>query len=491
MDMTAAAEVRQLARRFVADVFEALSRDRVIPRAQFSPHIRVGHEYFGNAVHPLASFGSLELALEDAFAERFAAKGPGELREFPSTYLFSLIEAAVYRCTVGSGEFDADGSSATDSIDEMLSVLSAPTSEVVVARIVTHMTTTTGGRLELGDAVIEPGGGWDGLRLIGSLIPGTGGAVMTDPPFVHCPPECVVHVRSTTSGSPYDEAEALSARLERFLLAVRMLTGATTQSGFEIRGSATRVSNMRPLMVPFLMGGLAETMIRRTAHLDARHEERIRGLLALLETSGGNRDGKLIASFDMSLRLFNRSHQHAPWFERLVDLSTALEGALVGQGDDNAGLSLRLRSRAAALLASRTDPASSIFGDIEILYGLRSKLVHGGDVKRRELTSKLQKLSTMPEREMAGVAAERAVDRLRDLVRRALLARIALGAGDAPLWPFDKSTSVDALLSDAAERERWRSRWRAVIEEVGESSAAEPARHAVDALSDEDRRPIG
>ena len=57
--------------------------------------------------------------------------------------------------------------------------------------------------------------------------------------------------------------------------------------------------------------------------------------------------------------LTDRSHQLVPWFDRLVDLSTALEATLIGDGDENAGFRLRLRHRAATLLAARGSPENT------------------------------------------------------------------------------------------------------------------------------------
>lgn len=149
-------------------------------------------------------------------------------------------------------------------------------------------------------------------------------------------------------------------------------------------------------------------------------------------------------------------------YEDLVDLATALEAILAGGETDNEGLALRLRNRAAALLAADTDPARAIFGDVGLLYGLRSKLVHGGQIRVNDLKHDLRKLSTMPADavdQRFGVALGYGGDRMRDLVRRAILARLCLTAapnaeGDAdardPAWPFVGSTPVDPLLSDDA-----------------------------------------
>ena len=487
MSGTDNSELVDLSRRFVAEVFDALSRDYVIPTSRFSPHIRVGREYFGDAVHASPTYSTIEKSIEQAFPARFADKHPGEVWDFPSTYLFSLIEASVYRCSVAESSYEPTAAGVTDSIEEMLAELASDATGVAAARIVTHLTTATGGRLEIGDMVIEPGGGWDGLRKIGTLIPGTGAAVSREPPFIHGPPESVVFTTDSTDRDPWAKVEQLSGKIERFLLAVRLMTAATMRSGIEIRGGTVRVSRIGAHMVQFQVGGLADTLIRRTARLNESDAGPIAGLLKLVETSGGTRNGNLISSFDMALRLFNRSHQYAPWFEQLVDLSTALEAALIGEGDENSGLSLRLKSRAAALLATKADPAQNIFKDVGTLYNLRSTLVHGGDLKQRALTRAVDSLSTMPTDEMRGVAAERAVDRLRDLVRRSILARAALGDGDAPVWPFGSKTSVDAALADDGERNRWRNAWQERIALLGAPDALGPARRAVDALSQEDR----
>lgn len=73
---------------------------------------------------------------------------------------------------------------------------------------------------------------------------------------------------------------------------------------------------------------------------------------------------------------------------RLVDLATALEAALLGAERETEGLTLRLRSRTSALLATDDDPARGLFDDVGLLYGLRSKLVHGGQIKRKGALAK-------------------------------------------------------------------------------------------------------
>jgi hypothetical protein len=75
---------------------------------------------------------------------------------------------------------------------------------------------------------------------------------------------------------------------------------------------------------------------------------------------------------------------------------------------------------------------------------------------------------------------------MRDLVRRAILARLCLADKPEPLWPFTGQTSVDAILADDEQRATWRSRWHAKLEELGVGYAAERPRSAVSFLSQED-----
>jgi hypothetical protein len=72
------------------------------------------------------------------------------------------------------------------------------------------------------------------------------------------------------------------------------------------------------------------------------------------------------------------------------------------------------------------------------------------------------------------------------LVRRATLARIALAAGDEPLWPLDGKVPVDAALADDHRRRQWRSAWREQLASIGANRAVDRAPDAVDAFSRED-----
>lgn len=233
-----------------------------------------------------------------------------------------------------------------------------------------------------------------------------------------------------------------------------------------------------------------DTLVRRTVRLTGNESGAFAALGDLIDTAEVQREGMAATSFDVALSNFNRSHSNDSPYEQLVDLATALEAALIGAERDTEGLTLRLRTRVAALLATDDDTGRALFDDVGQLYGLRSKIVHGGQIKQKELRKIIAQISTVPAdavEQRFAVALGYAVDRIRDLVRRAILARLCLAAAPEPLWPFDSRRSVNAVLADDTQRAAWRERWHAHLATVGVAYAAGRPRSAVDFLSREDR----
>jgi hypothetical protein len=484
--------LRMVARRFIGEVFDLLEREHVIPLPHFAPHVRVGRDYFGDTIRSAASYSELETAIEDLAPERFAGTAVQlAARDFPSNYVFPLIDAAIYLCTVDGGGYASTSTAVTEAIATLVTALTDASPEVAVCRAVTHLTTTSGEPIVLGSIGVTPAVGLDALRHIGSEIPSAGSALTRDPPFVYDPPGSVLTIRGASGSDPYQTTEELSLQLERFLVAVRLVTSASVQSAIEIRGATVRINRMVPHRFDFQISGSLGSLIRRTARLSVGDAGLIARVTELLGTRAVRREGVLISSFNMALSAYNRSHQAAPWTDRLVDLATALEAAgpllhhVMGL-IHNSSVVLRLRHRAGTLLVTENDPSAAINGDLKLLYELRSTLVHGGDLTEKRLKRMLAGLSRVPSDSSPGVRAELAVDRLRDLVRRSILARLSLGGGEDPLWPFDEPLDVDALLVDDTKRVEWRSAWQMHIGQLAGNSAVRRARMAVDSISRDD-----
>jgi hypothetical protein len=473
---------------FIAGAFEALSEEHVIPTPVFHPHLAVGRDYFGDTIRAVPAYHELEGKLDETYPERFAEPLKRRHAEFASSYIFSFLEACIARGG-RARTFAADSPAVDESIDELLGLLGTTTNEIVCCRHVSHLTTTSGD-VQIGDVVVVPETD-EGERLVRRIcteIPGAPTSWNRDDPRPFDPPHALLITRETSSDpEPYEVASRLSRRLERFLLLARLLTAGTVQSAYEISGATTLVARMNPLMSTFRKG---DALVRRTVRLTGDQGPAFVALGDLIDAAEVKREGMVATSLDVALSKFNRSHSGDSSYEHLVDLATALEAALIGAEKEAEGLTLRLRTRVAALLATADDPAQALFGDVGLLYGLRSKLVHGGQIKQRDLRKGIGRISTVPAETLEhrfGVALGHAVDRMRDLVRRAILARLCLAAGPNPAWPFDGETPVDAILSDDAHRASWRARWRDKLDELAVGHAGAPPRSAVDFLSQEDR----
>jgi hypothetical protein len=483
--------VSSAARAFIAEAFDALTGEHVIPTPVFHPYVAVGRDYFGDTIRGLPHYQTLEAELEKTYPERFAEPRKRPHAEFATTYTFSFLEACIARCGL-SGSFDPGSSSVEESIDEMLRVLDADTYEIVCVRHVAHLTTTSGDEVEIGDiSVVPEPERWGALvDRVQQEIRGAAQAWNREDPRPHARPHSLLIVREVTDDPDVEAVIGrLSRSLDRFILLARLLTGGTVHTNYEMIGPTTQVARIKPRMSGF-RGGLFDTPVRRTVRLAHEHAEAFAMLGHAIDAANIKREGMVATSFDVALGRFTRSHSSDSQYEHLVDLATALEAALIGSDKQTDGLTLRLRTRAAALLATPDDPAAALFDDVGHLYGLRSKLVHGGQIKERDLDKVIQRISTIPA-DAAGhgpwVALGHTVDRMRDLVRRAILARLCLAAEPDPLWPFARDASVDAALADDAQRLKWRERWHQRLTELGAQAAADRPRPAVDFISQEDR----
>lgn len=490
-ESSGALRVGSLARAFLAAAMHALEEQRVVPPPEFHPHIHVGRDYFGPDLMPLASFQALEAAIEETYP-RFHEDVPLHERDFANAYIFSLLERFVlqrFRHPYSPTDFET---AANLSIGEFTSALGATEFEVAACRLVSHLTTIDGNPVAVAGVTVHPVNvpAHDHSRgvheLMEAAIPGCGAAYGREPPVTYFPPESVV-VALASAADPFEAAREASGRIERFLLLIRLLSCSTSESLFEVQGETSSVRRLTPHLIRFRGPGgwVASTrMVRRTARVEAADERRLEGLWRLLDEAESGRPGMAVTSFGMAMHKFQGSYHSTTWFEQLVDLATAFEAAI--SGTDTTDVVLRLRIRAATLLATQEDTAEAIFGDVGLLYRLRSTLVHGGELTEKTLVKIIRGVSSVPSDSPFGVAVGYAVDRLRDLVRRALLARICLAVGNEPQWPLGGDKGVDAALADDRQRVDWRHAWHEALASFDAAGAAGPPRSAVDFISTED-----
>lgn len=488
-------DLRGACRAFVRAAFGVLVDEHVLPTPRYHRHLEVGRDYFGPDLMDLAEYKTLEARLNEKYPNRFKDPLTREHAQFPSTFIFSFLEAAIARCAL-SGTFDASSAGVSESIAELVNVLNAGSHEIVCVRSVTHLTTLNGNEIEIGDIRIipEPARHGDSIEYVCREIPGAPSAWNRELPWRFDPPHALLVTKKAVEdpGDFYGAGQTLSVRLERFLRTVRLLTSGTVQTTFEISGSSTLTSPMHPYLHEFgrktLMG---PNLVRRVVTLSGNEAEAIEAIGSIIDSAEVKRERIVATSFDVALNKFNAAHTQGNLFDQLVDLATALEAALIGENEGD-GLTLRLCGRTAALLAQPDDPSTAIFNDVKQLYLIRSKLVHGGQISEKDLGNLFKKVSTIPQGGIEGrfgIALAHAVDRMNDLVRRAILARLCLAEGPEPEWPFAGSTPVDAKLSDDVQRQAWRKLWHDRLSALGAGESAKRPRAAVDMLTPREKEP--
>ncbi|WP_406054786.1 HEPN domain-containing protein [Streptomyces sp. NBC_01077] len=252
------------------------------------------------------------------------------------------------------------------------------------------MTTADGQSVEFTDVRVEPviseasGHSSELHRVISTVIPGAASAGGRVWPDAFAPPESVVIARDSGS-KPFDLREPLSQRIERFLLLVRLLKPGTSESMLEIQGETHPVREFKPIVVRFRGAGPGfaspTQLAARVITLGSEDVGRVDGLGRLLDAAQQARPEMVFTSFAMAMQKFLLSFHAHVWYEQIVDLATAFEAVLSGKEKDD--VTLRLKTRAATLLSTDLDPADKIFKDVGVIYALRSKLVHGGAMKKR------------------------------------------------------------------------------------------------------------
>ena len=103
---------------------------------------------------------------------------------------------------------------------------------------------------------------------------------------------------------------------------------------------------MSPVYEQYRKEWLGPALIRRSIQLSAEHKQAIENTQDMLSRAQVTRKGLVINSFDLALERFERTFAYGNPFDKIVDLCTALEAILVGDGDENSGISLRLKTRA-------------------------------------------------------------------------------------------------------------------------------------------------
>lgn len=480
----------RVARDFLASAFTSLQDHHVLPTPVFDPYLRIGRDYFGDSLGGRRGFAALENAIAERHP-RFSEETPLHERDFAHVYIYSFLEAVIAEAALKGEELSPFAPCVDSCIEALSSEIEADNWEVACCREVTHLTTTSSQPIEFSNVTIFPlvAPAHDHSReasgIIAQVIPHSQSAYGRESPGTWNPPQAIVVARGV-DGKPFDLVKDLSRQIDIFLLAARLLHAATSTSVYEVQGGTSLVRQFAPTLARFRGNTdsmIPTSMLRRTTRIEPRDSQRFDGLARAIAAAEKTPKDKLVTSFGMAIHKFQLSFHAHNWQEQIVDLTTALEATL--SGTKRSDVVHRLKTRATALLATGNDPAGAIFDDIGHLYEIRSQLIHGGTFSEKQLMKSVNSITTVPDT-MAGTAVDHAVDRLRDLVRRALLARIALATCDPPLWRFGGDKGIDAALADDTTRGDWRSAWHGELESYDAADSVERPRTAALSLSQDD-----
>jgi hypothetical protein len=266
------------------------------------------------------------------------------------------------------------------------------------------------------------------------------------------------------TGHHWDVSMPLNNGMGRFMQALRLATAATSVERMVWLGEPSMIHVQSQEAWPQAEDGPIDSWWRRVATLTPDHLLGLRRLTATMDRleapSVAKQKKGALPAIVIAIRRYSRSHRLALWQDTVLELATALEACL-GPSDKRQEIGLTLRTRAAHLLAhDDSEQAETIYRDLTDLYNMRSDIIHGNP----EWTRTPEKLWTdrgyahIFERDRTHVL----LDRWRDIVRRAITARLLLGdatLGDGALWPLSgEEPPVDRLLTRRDRRDEWRAR---------------------------------
>jgi hypothetical protein len=471
-------DVRDLYRAaadLIAEAWEALAAAHVVPCSDYRPFIRVGRDYEGLLLMGRPAMGRFTALLADRYPTSFQAPADAFPRWNASTIAFSFVEACVTAMSLCGETGPAPGDAFEETVFELADYLAAADARLCCARRISHLMTADRQQMRIAGVTVLAHQPFDEARQIRELIPTAASAFNGDPPRSFAPPQATL-VSYAEGPDPFALGADAERLVDRLLLALRLLYCATAADVYQVTGETTTVCR-RAARVDVLPHGEFPAAVRLAVITPATAQP-VERLLALYDGTERRAAGEVVHGLEMAVIKFTDSFSPRPWFEKIVDLSTALEATLSGQ--DKADVTLRVCTRAAQLLSTDSDLPPMIFADVKTLYDMRSSLVHGAAIKESHLNGWLRKISFIPEDDPPMMRIERAVDRLRDLVRRSILMRLALSSEGR--WPLrGNPPPLDQILTHAPGAQDWRDAWQQGAAALGAPTVAQravPLRHS-------------
>ena len=411
----------------------------------------MARDYYGDMLRGGADF---DRALEAAWPSRFDVGVGDRNLEFASTYERALIEDAVQAATRAHEPYTASSPSVAAAVDRIVARLQSKR-RLRVANVIADLTTVDDKPVVVGNIriVSTPDGA---ERHLEREIPGAGFLLEREDAIALGGGGTALMIGDDDADGDFEEATGRARqRLRRLLACIRLGSATTARPMADVSGEPGLCHLIGPIAYPLRHGGRL-TFVHRSVAVGPGDAAWISALSASIEESTRSPLPSPLVALGRLNRVLDEPGRILA--DQAIDLATGLEAALAGTRAESE-IGLRLRNRAAAFLSSPADPPDSIYRDVKVLYELRSAFVHGSSLSEDGVWKLLGKVSTATGTDWRGEQYELVLNRWRDLLRRAILFRLALGSSPDPLWPLAKETTdVDAAIVDAAEVGRWRDR---------------------------------
>jgi hypothetical protein len=479
------ARVAEEASKFLAKALAEATRQRIIPRV---PRESRWERYDGPWPPYYACMEIVQAdtsapfvaALRDAYPSRF-----GEVSKFPykdpeqyvNAYLRAVIADGVVRGTWmwddvirlprGPRELDAtesiepgDSPVAVTMLQELHRVVMLDGQRFGCLWLVDDVDFKAVAQERIGDITLLPPTS-PAQSLVSRLLPEALWASDENYPMPGAKHGGLLWSHDSGSGHHWEVTGPINNGMGRFMQSLRLATATTAPERMVWIGEPSMVHVTVP-EAHTQTSGFGESWWRRVATLTPEALPGLRRLTAMIDRLEAPPPAKAkkgaLPSVVIAIRRHSRSYHLASWQDTVLELATALEACL-GPRTKDQEIGLTLRTRAAHLLAhDDSEQADEIYGDIADLYTMRSDLIHGNP----EWTKTPDKLladrgyTHTFERDRMHVL----LDRWRDIVRRAITARLMLadeGLG-TPLWPLRGDSGVDRSLARRDRRDEWRAR---------------------------------
>lgn len=409
-----------------------------------------------------ATMAGFVAALRAAYPARF-----GEVSKFPykdpEEYIRAFLSAVIAAGLIGEGRVSVRSRATTAMLHELHRSVTQEGQTFGVLWLIGDVDFDAVDREKVGDITLfRPTNPPESL--VSRLLPGALWAHDHGYPMPGAKHTGLLWASGTGRGHHWDVTNPINNEMGRFLHALRLATAATSLERFVWLGEPSMIHAQSQEAWPQAEGSGWETWWRRVATITLDHLPGLRRLAVMIDRlevpSAAKKKKGALPAIVIAIRRYSRSHRIATWQDTVLELATALEACL-GPRNKDQEIGLTLRTRAAHLLAhDDSEQAEEIYRDLTDLYNMRSDIIHGNPewTKTPERLWADRGYTHIFERDRMHAL----LDRWRDIVRRAITARLMLGdatLGDGALWPLSgEEPAVDRSLARRDRRDEWRGR---------------------------------